>query len=134
MSTLSRAITAQWLSSAEQYQALRSHWRKIVTGEQRHQLRAEHHLLYSALLGKDWRRGFTPVRNTRKLENGMRAHMAIEHAVGTLHSQFAAPQLLAPFAGLVTQEMLGELRAHMPGPHAAMSGFTHTNAEELTHD
>jgi hypothetical protein len=37
-------------------------------------------LLYAVLLGRDWRKGFTPIRNTRKLANGTLANWAFWQA------------------------------------------------------
>jgi hypothetical protein len=37
-------------------------------------------LLYAVLLGRDWRKGFTPIRNTRKLANGTPANWAFWQA------------------------------------------------------
>ena len=41
-----------------------------MNSDRKRDLAAEHHLLYLALLGKDWRAGFTPITNQRKLDNG----------------------------------------------------------------
>jgi hypothetical protein len=114
MNTLPRAITAQFFNTPEDYRALQKHWRSLVNSERKHTLSAAHHLLYLALLGKDWRRGFTPPTNRRKLENGAFAGWALFRALQTLRNRGEEPSLLAPFDGLVTLPMLQQMRALIP--------------------
>jgi hypothetical protein len=118
MQTLPRAVTAQFFADPAAYAALRAHWRMLMTTERRHTLAAEHHLLYLALLGKDWRAGFTPISNARKLANGAFYGWQLFRALGTLHSPHHELALLAPFDGLVTAAMLAQLRAYVPRPNA----------------
>lgn len=116
MNTLSRAATAHVLSDSSRYDALRQHWSTLVNSERRSELTPAHHLLYLALLGKDWRKAFTPVTNPRKLANGAFWGWSLFRAFMQLHSPLHDEQLLAPFGGLVTAEMLGALRACLPHP------------------
>ena len=122
MNTLPGAITAQWFNSPQDYHTLQKHWSALVNSERKHTLSAEHHLLYLALLGKDWRRGFTPPTNRRKLENGAFAGWALFRALQALHNggREAEQSLLAPFEDLVTPSMLQQIRALVPSrnPHA----------------
>ena len=60
MNTLPRAVTARWFESEYAFWTLRRHWRHLLGSERKYTLNATHHLLYQALLGRDWRRGFTP--------------------------------------------------------------------------
>lgn len=114
MNTLSRAITAQLFTDTNTYAALCAHWHALVCSDRKHELEAAHHLLYLALRGKDWRKGFTPPSNPRKLANGAFVGWALFRALRTLHSQVAEPKVLAPFAGLVTPQMLRQLQTHLP--------------------
>ena len=116
MNTLSRAITARFFSNPAEYHALRQHWSALVNSERRHELTASHHLLYLALLGKDWRKAFTPVTNPRKLANGAFSAWALFSSFMKLHSALHNEQLLAPFDGLITVEMLNLVRQYMPAP------------------
>ena len=121
MNTLSRATTAQWFTDTTAYDALRAHWRALLCSDRKHELDGAHHLLYLALLGKDWRKGFTPPSNPRKLANGALAGWALFRALRTLHSEVAEPALLAPFEGLVTPQMLQQLRQLLPLPNPLVS-------------
>jgi hypothetical protein len=114
MNTLPRAVTAQFFPDPESYTALRRQWRLLLTADRRHELTAAHHLLYLALLGKDRRRGFTPITNARKLENGAFTGWALFRAFGSIAWVGDEPALLAPFAGTVTPGMLLSLRALLP--------------------
>jgi len=118
MHTLSRAITAQFFANPSAYAALRAHWRVLMTSDRRHTLAAEHHLLYLALIGKDWRTGFTPITNPRKLANGAFVSWSPFRALGALHSPWHEPALLAPFDERVTSAMLAQLRPSIPRPNA----------------
>jgi hypothetical protein len=70
MNTLSRAITARFFPQPDSYNALRKKWSDLINSERRHELTSAHHLLYLALIGKDWRKAFTTISNQRKLDNG----------------------------------------------------------------
>jgi hypothetical protein len=114
MNTLSRAITAQIFTDTETYNALRQQWRALLNSDRRHELSAAHHLLYLALLGKDWRKGFTPLTNQRKLANGAFYQWGLFRAMALFHSEQHEAWLLAPFDGLVTPEMLRAIRKLVP--------------------
>ena len=114
MNTLPRAITAHWFENPATYSTLRRHWRELLRTERKHALSATHHLLYQALLGRDWRRGFTPPRNPRQLANGAFDGWALFRALARLHYGFHADALLAPFDGLVTPAMLAAMRQTLP--------------------
>jgi hypothetical protein len=113
VNTLNREQTAHLLGNPTIYGALRRHWSALVTSDRKHSLTAAHHLIYLALIGKDWRKSFTPVVNARKLLNGGHYNWGLFDAVHAL--QFApANDLLAPFDGLLTIAHLFALRTFIP--------------------
>ena len=114
MNTLSRAITAQIFNDTDTYNTLRVHWRSLLKSDRRHELAAAHHLLYLALLGKDWRKGFTPMTNQRKLANGAFYQWGLFRTLALFHSRQHEAWLLAPFDGLVTPAMLQAVRTLVP--------------------
>jgi len=114
MNTLSRARTVQILLEPEAYQNLRRHWSELVRSPRKHELTAAHHLLYLALLGKDWRKAFTFITNQRKLENGAFYGWGLFQAMAVLHTASCEGAVLAPFGGLVTPAMLAEIRRLVP--------------------
>lgn len=118
MNTLSRATTARFFPDSNSYNALRKHWSVLIHSEHRHQLKAAHHLLYLALTGRDWRKGFTPPTNQRKLDNGAFLGWVMFRALQTIHLKFKQDELLLPFDGLITPVMLEELRKYVPIVHA----------------
>ena len=113
MNTLSRAQTGS-LPGAASFAALRAHWRTLMQSPRRHTLTATHHLIYQALLGRDWRRGFTPPTNARKLANGGFTDWGLFHALNRLHHNRLEPEALAPFDGLITADTLAALRSLIP--------------------
>jgi hypothetical protein len=118
MNTLSRAITARFFPNPDSYNALRKHWSDLINSERKHELTATHHLLYLALMGKDWRKAFTPPSNPRKLDNGAFLGWKLFPALFVLHSKFKEEELLALFDGLVAAQMLNELRNLLPFANA----------------
>jgi|SRR5579859_6041229 len=110
MNTLPRAITALVFADSEHYQKLRHHWRELMRSSRKHELTAAHHLVYVALLGKDWRRAFSPITNRRKLDNGAFHGWTTFKAIEMLHKHSCEADLIAPFDGLVTQPMLQHIR------------------------
>ena len=114
MNTLSRAITARFFPNPDYYNALRKHWSSLINSESKHELTAAHHLLYLAMLGKDWRKAFTPPTNPRKLDNGAFLGWGMFCALQIIQLKCKEERLLAPFAGLITSQMLGNLRSLLP--------------------
>lgn len=130
MNTLSKAITAQFFATPDQYHALRAAW-AAYTKDPEHTETATHHLLYLALLGKDWRKAFTPITNPTKRANGNFDAWPLFHAMSLFrstrlrNSQPTPPHLrayqetreaamLAPFGGLVSSAALYAVLACLP--------------------
>lgn len=111
MNTLSRAITARFFPHFDSYNALRKKWSDLINSERRHELTAAHHLLYLAVIGKDWRKAFAPPTNQRKLENGAFWGWGMFRALNTIHLTWREAELLIPFDGLITPQILQELRS-----------------------
>lgn len=118
MNTLPRAITAQVFADPNTFHSLRRHWSALMRSARRRELHATHHLLYLALVGKDWRRGFAPITNRRKLDNGAFFNWGMFRALSTLHAFSREDELLAPFDGLVTPGMLEKIRQMVPSQSA----------------
>lgn len=114
MNTLNKAQTALLFPQPELYQQLRQHWSQLMNSERKHDLAAAHHLLYLALLGKDWRQGFTAPSNPRKLANGAYYGWAMFKSLTLFHSKHHETWLLSPFDGLVTLTMLAHIRELIP--------------------
>jgi hypothetical protein len=114
MNTLSRALTARFFPSPDLYNALRKKWSDLINSEHRHELSAAHHLLYLALMGKDWRKAFTPLTNQRKLDNGAFWSWQMFGALHAIHSKYKEDDLVLQFDGLITPQMLEELRILLP--------------------
>lgn len=114
MNTLSRAITARFFPNPESYNALRKHWSDLINSERRYELTAAHHLLYISLMGKDWRKAFTPLTNQRKLKNGAFWNWGLFNALQAIQLKSKEEGLLAVFNGLITSQNLNELRNLLP--------------------
>ena len=117
MNTLSRAITARFFPNPDTYNALRKHWSDFINSERKHELSAAHHLLYLALIGKDWRKVFTLPTNKRKLANGAFWGWGMFRALQAIHLKYEEQELLTPFDGLITSQMMAELRNLLPIEH-----------------
>jgi hypothetical protein len=114
MNTLNRTITSTFFKSEEDYNKLMAHWSQLMqNNEARKCLRAEHHILYLVLRGKDWRKGFTLATNPIKLANGMAPDLGVKNALYAFHCGYIT-DLLAPFGDLVDKEMLEKARALVP--------------------
>lgn len=96
MNTLGKSITAKFFNTAEDYEALRQDWAKRM--EAREEIPAQYHLLYKALIGKDWRTGFIAGSNGRRL-----AFMRAQSRLRYVHNQYGA-QPLPYFSQYITDE------------------------------
>lgn len=115
-------MTTNIFETKEQYLAFRSAWAQSANDKNSH-LRAEHFALYNLLRGKPIERGFTPITNRTKLQNGIRLNHGLYFAAwevkraieGTKKTspdswtKATIERLLAPFHGTVTVEMLAKL-------------------------
>jgi hypothetical protein len=118
MNTLSKTITGRWFVSPDAYQQLGAQWRTLVNSLRKHELRAEHHLLYATLRGKDWRKGFGRITNPRKLGNGSFYGWQLLYArsrirAAAMNDQWAKP-LLDPFDNVVSLDMVKAIDALLP--------------------
>jgi hypothetical protein len=131
METLSQKETRAFFGSDEGYTALERHWSALVNSPDRKSLRPEHYLLYQALRGKDWRKGFAPLTNPCKLQNGAFYNWGLYHALRRLHSSWAQEKLLEPFHRVVDVETLEKVRAVLP---KQLRSFEIAQAYEVTQD
>lgn len=114
MNTLSKTITTQILNNSDIYPTLRAHWCNLLKSSRRNELSSSHHILYLALLGKDWRKGFATITNPRKLANGGYYGWKLFQALARFHSVLHQAWLLEPFDGIVTPEILKVIREIVP--------------------
>ena len=117
--TLSKEVTRTFFNSDEGYHALERHWSALVNSPLGKTLGPEHHLLYQSLRGKDWRKGFAPILNQGKRDNGAFYDWGLCHALRRLHAASAQEKLLAPFAvvidsGALDAQALQKVRAVLP--------------------
>jgi len=68
MNTLSKAITATFFVNESGYQEIERIWKENLRNGGKPT--AGQHLAYMILRGKNWRKAFTPITNTKKLANG----------------------------------------------------------------
>jgi len=118
MNTLSRTITSRFFIDSQNYTALRRQWSALINSDRKHELTAAHHLLYLAACGKDWCKSFTLASNWHKLENGAYAGWVVWRALSYIHWSRDTTELLAPFAGTITPEMLQQIRDLLPNSNA----------------
>lgn len=112
--TTPEITTSAFFDDAADIARLHTHWSGLIQSEARYALRPEHFLLYQALRGKDWRKAFAPITNTKKLENGGFWAWGRLRALAAVHSSFNQEALLQPFGAIVTAEALARVRARLP--------------------
>src|SRR5437879_11881880 len=113
MNRLNRTQTVAWFENSGDYAALRAQWSRLMHDvEARKGLTAAHHLLYLALLGRDWRKGFCPITNQTKLDNGAFWNMGARRAIQDLHNRSLS--LAEPFEGRVSGPMIEAVRELIP--------------------
>ena len=114
MNTIPETTTSAFFADATDFARLHTHWRGLIQSGAGRALRPEHFLLYQALRGKDWRKSFAPITNTKKLENGGFWAWGRLRALSAVHSSFSQEALLQPFGGIVTTEALARVRTRLP--------------------
>jgi hypothetical protein len=140
VNTLSKAITNRWFTSPEAFATIERAWKAYVNSSEGKTLSSAHFLLYAALRGKDWRKGFVhedklvaPHAQEQVGESGWRPNVALRqiHQNATIytwlprgkadadkpadyHGAYRTTTLLGPFGGSVTAEMLEAVREVLP--------------------
>jgi hypothetical protein len=117
-----------------QYNALRNRWAELVHSDYKHELKAHHYLLYLALLNRDWRKAFSPVRRASKLANGRRPYDRVNRALYFLHNPYFDATLLFRLGEVVTPEMLQALRARLPKAEYGANALPDTPYLEVSDD
>lgn len=128
MNTLSKTDTATFITQEERA-ALEAQWRTI-----RNTASPAHHLLYAALRGKDWRKGFTPPKNQTWLNNGGFYQWALWNALnyfcfflhseqGNEWSRAQCDDFLKLFGGTVTVQMYKQVCVRIPAVKHALKAI-----------
>jgi hypothetical protein len=122
MNTLSRQDVLHLCGDLGRYRALRAHWSALMASPRRRTLNAAHHLLYCALIGHDWRRGFALTTSAVRIANGAFDGWTLFSSLNLIHGAarypWLAERLLAPFDGLIDEAALARLSARLPSPTA----------------
>ena len=134
MNTLNRAITARFFKIPHGYSLLQRLWSYMVNSAYKHELTAAHHVLYLTLMGKDWRKAFTPITNKRKLANGAFYNWGLFHALRSLHAQGQEQFLLAPFADFVSDDALHLVRSLVTLPNPYRLGVELSSGQAFSFD
>lgn len=113
MNTLGKKITSRFFEEQDGFAKMQAAWRANWQDKEfRDQLEPVHHFLYAALRGKDWRKGFEPIKNEVKLTNGQRAFGAATRSIELIRQ--GKEDLLKPFGGAVKLESLSLLMTCLP--------------------
>lgn len=121
MDTLPLSVWQKHFKDKDHYTDLRRRWSWLCSNSpDRPSLGPEHYLVYLALRGRDWRRAFTPITNQTKLNNGGLWDWGLWRAAVAVHSKYSQEVLLSVFDGLVTVEMLDQIRSMLPVPYAGV--------------
>ena len=110
--TLPASITSRFFRTEDGYSQLKARWAKLMADKVG--LSASDHLLYAVLTGRDWRKGFVPVTNQVKLDNGAREWNARDGALATIHSKYCGARAFAPFADLLSEDAKATILALLP--------------------
>ena len=117
MQTLNKSITNTFFNDPENgYSNLIRTW-KQYTNNPDCNLQSQHYLLYSILRGKDYSKGFSPITNAIKLENGQSPLQAFNSAkiyclsdgkyLTAAYDHLIFKGLLVPGVHLLLKEILG---------------------------
>ena len=114
MHTLSKTITAGWFTDPSRYQALRHQWRTLMNSQEKHALKPLHHLLYLALIGKDWRKAFGSPKRPTKLTSGALCAWPLPCALNLIQGGLLRQVDITVFAGTVSLDDVRSLSIYLP--------------------
>ncbi len=112
MTTLNKTITAGFFKSAEDYERMKEYWAGLVTDPNENKtLTPDLFLFYAVLRGKDWRKGFAPIKNGNKLANGGKVGWCLYAALDRIHSKHTQSFYLATFGDFLAEGTMDKVRA-----------------------
>lgn len=110
---------SRYFRDADHYREFRAAWKASCReNREKGHLKVEHYALYALLRESDLKKAFSPITNSRKLENGAAPYGSLKRNLAYIRSlmpglnQYMQPRrdaLLAPFGGTVTEDMLKEV-------------------------
>lgn len=118
VSTETNHKVSRYFRDADHYHAFRAAWKASCReNREKGHLKTEHYALYALLRGRDLKKSFSPITNSRKLENGAAPYGSLNRTLdrisylmpGHTHMNARRDALLSPFGGTVTEDMLKEI-------------------------
>jgi hypothetical protein len=132
MKTLGKEITKRFFKDDGGFDKLQAYWGRQWQNEQwREQLEPIHYFLYSALRGKDWKKGFTPITNAVKLTNGQRPMQVVERIYQQLDRIILNDEkewVEQYFGGCITVDSLRQLRKLLPDRRYVLGASAYVQA------
>lgn len=137
MKTLGKNTTRNFYINEDGYDRIRAIWSGIK--DKGHHPTAAEHLLYMAVIGRDFRKAFTPITNFVKITNGLAPLFGAKKALETVQHWL---QCIAkdgawwntPFLQAIRDELRPEFAEHLLGLLPANSDvFTEGYAELAAH-
>lgn len=135
MNTLGKAITRQFFHNEAGFDLLqndwRNNWRQGKEGLDK--LQPVHFFLYQALRGKDWKKAFTPITNTNKIENGYHPIYKVRDILRTLRFVVTSKNIesynsmIEPLGPEVTWESVKLLLKYLPEERDLLVGPSYIN-------
>lgn len=113
MKTLSKEITLGrfFNEDPENYRKLREQWSKMVNSEKRVTLTLADHVIYLALIGKNWQKAITLPTNKNKVENHYKPKIKSFAERWEYNIGWQRNRVIEKFSGAITEEMYDALRA-----------------------
>lgn len=105
MNTLSKNITKLFFKEEyhdNYYQLTEKLWKELLNSKQ--DLNFRHHILYAILRGKNWRKCFTPITNSIKIENGQNPELSLWLAIYHLTNPYASTNPYNIFDKYITSD------------------------------
>lgn len=114
MKTLGKKVTKSFFRTKNGWTNLKKAWVKELKAGSSFTFDPGVHLLYNALRGKDYRKGFTPTTNRKKIINGQYRDSGMMKAVASARLESTKEAVLLIFGKHITREGLESLIAMLP--------------------
>lgn len=140
MNTLGKQITRQFFQNESGFDLLQHDWSLNWENKAfREKLEPIHFFLYQAFRGKDWRKAFTPVTNTNKIEKGGYHPMQVvrdilrelRFVVDYRDPEVYMERILGPLGREVNINSLRSLMKYLPKESELLTGPTYVEDKSL---
>lgn len=123
MKTLGKKITKDFFITENSWKDIQKDWARELQAKNSMLENPGVHLLYNALRGKDYRKGFTATSNRKKIVNGQYRDLGLMRAIRSARLESTKEAMMFMFGDNISREGLENLISMLPPEEELFPGM-----------